>query len=77
MPDDADALEWVSAHLEELTRQYPGKWIAVSNSQVVAFSTNLSDLLRDLAPRGLHRPLLTEVPEEPVVWKTAYADPVV
>ena len=77
VPDDAAALEWLSAHLEELTRQYAGRWIAISNSQVVASSTDLANLLHDLKVYGVERPFVTEVPEETVVWKTAYADAIV
>ena len=74
IPDDADALEWVSANLEQLTREYAGNWIAISNNEVVAASTTLQELLSLIEAQSIQNPFLTRVPETPIIWETAYAN---
>lgn len=74
IPDDADALEWVSTNLEELTREYAGNWIAVSNNAVAAASINLQELLSRIQAQSVQNPLITRVPETPIIWETAYAN---
>lgn len=73
IPDEADALEWVSRHLAELQEKYPGRWIAIAGSRVVAASATLPDLLQQLSTLRIDRLFITEVPAEPAVWETAYA----
>lgn len=73
IPDEADALEWVSRHLSELQEKYASSWIAIAGNRVVAASTTLSDLLQQLSTLRIDCPFITEVPAEPPVWKTAYA----
>ena len=73
IPNDADALEWVSANLEHLTREYAGNWIAVSNNSVAAASTTLQELLCLIEAQSIHDPFLTQVPKGPITWNMAYA----
>ncbi|MDP2645010.1 MAG: DUF5678 domain-containing protein [Desulfobacterales bacterium] len=69
---EANALEWVSKHLSELRREYPGKWIAVVDDQVTAASDSLIALMQQLHDQGIERPFITEIPSRPVVWATTY-----
>jgi hypothetical protein len=70
---DADPLNWVSAHLEELRAQYPGQWIAVVGAQVQAAAPTLPALLALVNAQGLQRPFVTQVPAGEVIWNMAYA----
>jgi hypothetical protein len=72
MPD-ADPLNWVSAHLEELRAQYPGQWIAVVGAQVRAAAATLPALLALVNAQGLQKPFVTQVPVGEVIWDMAYA----
>ena len=74
IPNDADALEWVSTNLEQLTSEYAGSWIAVSNNAVAAASINLQELLSRIQAQSIQNPLITRVPEAPIIWETAYAN---
>ena len=74
VPDESDALEWLSANLEDLNREYAGNWIAISDNAVVAASTTLQRLLSLIDERRIQNPFLTRVPEEPIIWETAYAN---
>ncbi|MCH8061385.1 MAG: hypothetical protein IH861_02665 [Chloroflexi bacterium] len=74
IPDDADALEWVSANLGQLTREYAGNWIAVSDNAVAAASITLQELLSLIQAQSIQNPLITRVPETPIIWETAYAN---
>ena len=74
VPNDADALEWVSTNLEQLTSEYAGSWIAVSNNAVAAASINLQELLSRIQAQSIQNPLITRVPEAPIIWETAYAN---
>ena len=74
VPNDADALEWVSTNLEQLTSEYAGSWIAVSNNAVAAASINLHELLSRIQAQSIQNPIITRVPEAPIIWETAYAN---
>ena len=74
IPDDGDALEWVSANLKQLTSEYAGSWIAIKNNAVVAASTNLQELLGQIEAQSIPNPFLTQVPAGPIIWETAYAN---
>ena len=72
-PPEADMLEWLSGHLDDLQANYSGQWIAVLDNQVVAASGNLPNLLQTLSDEGVECPFVTQIPAGPVVWKTTYA----
>ncbi len=55
---EANALEWVSNHLEELQRECAGKWIAVVDNQIATFSDNLPDLLKQLRTLAIEQPFI-------------------
>lgn len=73
MHGEANTLEWVSKHLSELRREYPGKWIAVVDDQVADASDSLLALMQQLHDKNIERPFITEIPAQPVVWTTTYA----
>ena len=74
IPDDADSLEWVSANLEYLSRECAGSWIAVNDNMVVAASKNLANLLSSIETQQIQNPFLTQVPDGPIIWETAFAN---
>lgn len=74
VPAESDALEWVSRNLPQLRVRYAGQWIAVSGNQVVAHARSLPELMQRLEEAAIERPFVTEIPAEPVVWATAYAE---
>jgi len=70
---DVDPLDWIAENLDELIERYPDTWIAVSQGEVVASSRDPADLKAQIDASGIERPLITEIPSEPIVWDTAYA----
>lgn len=70
---EADAMEWVSRHLDKLRAQYAGNWIAVVDNEVVAASSDFSDLLAQMEARRIEKPFITQIPAQQIVWDTAYA----
>ncbi|MFQ5914132.1 MAG: DUF5678 domain-containing protein [Nitrospinota bacterium] len=69
---EADALDWLSANLEDLMTNYAGQWIAIIEDKVVAYSRDLADLMKKIRESGVRNPLITQIPEGPIVWETAY-----
>lgn len=70
---EADAMDWMSKHLPELKERYAGKWIAIVDCQVMADSEDISDLIDQVRTRQIENPFITQIPAEPIVWNTAYA----
>jgi hypothetical protein len=73
-PKNADRLEWVSEQLEGLRASYAGRWVAITEVGVVASALDLSDLVAEIDRADVKEPFITQIPEDPVVWRTAYAD---
>ena len=48
-----DDLLWFQAHLEELHTQYLNQFVAVLNGTIVAFSSDLDQLLETLAEKNI------------------------
>jgi hypothetical protein len=71
--DDVDPLDWIAEHLDELIYRYPDMWIAVYQGEVVASARDPAVLKAQIDASGIERPLITEIPSEPIVWDTAYA----
>jgi hypothetical protein len=71
LPDQGDNMDWLSRNLQNIRQEYSGKWIAVYNDRVVAFASNLPDLINQITEYD--RPLVTFIPAEPVVWTFTYA----
>lgn len=74
VPPEANALEWLSRHLPYLRTKYAGQWIAVINNQVIAAATDLPDLLKQVRDSGMEHPFITQIPTNPLIWTTAYAE---
>ncbi|MBA7651195.1 hypothetical protein ES703_59012 [subsurface metagenome] len=70
---EVDMMAWVSRHLPELEKQYEGKWIAVFDCEVIAASTSISEVLEEVRALGIENPFVTQIPAQPTVWTTAYA----
>ena len=71
-PREADALEWVSQHLDELRGHHAGQWIAVADGRLACSSVDLSGLLERIKDSGIVHPFITRIPEGPIVWNTAF-----
>ncbi len=74
VPNEVDAMEWVSRNLSKLKERYSGKWIAVVNGEVVAASADMSDLMEQVHAKKIEKPFVTQISKEPIVWTTAYAN---
>jgi hypothetical protein len=72
-PPEADPLNWVSAHLEELRAQYPGQWIAVVGNQIQAAAPTLPALLALVNAQGIQSPFVTQIPAGDITWNLTYA----
>lgn len=55
-----EELAWIGAHAKE----YPGEWIAVNGSQLVAHGMDLLSVGETARAAGIVRPLFHHVPEE-------------
>lgn len=73
-PPEADKLEWVSKQLDTLRASYAGKWVAITDDGVSASASDLGELMSILDDEGIDQPLVTQIPEGPIIWNTAYAD---
>src|SRR5260370_42199735 len=72
-PRGANALEWVSRHLDHLRAQYPGRWIAVAGDQVVGNASSLPDLLQQVEQANVQQPFVTQIPAGAIIWTAKYA----
>lgn len=70
-PDESNKLDWLSRNLQDVREEFGGKWVAVHCNEIVAFAPNLPDLMHQVA--SIDNPLVTFIPEEPVVWNFTYA----
>lgn len=70
-PGQSDELDWLSKNLQNIRAQYGGQWVAIHGNEILAASANLPDLM-DQIP-GVDRPLITQIPADPVVWTSTYA----
>jgi len=73
MTPEVTALEWVSRNLDILRLRYPGKWVALQGSKIVAEADDLSALMIQVKERSIEQPFVTQIPAEKVVWSTTYA----
>ena len=65
-------LDWLSANLQHVRDQYPDRWVAISNNEVIEAANTLSELIQIL-PENVS-PFITFIPSEPVVWDFAYGN---
>lgn len=72
VPPEASALEWLSAQLREIKARYSDRWIAIIDNQIVADAENLPSLLQKVHNAQIVNPFITFIPEEPIIWATAY-----
>lgn len=72
-PASADRLEFVSKNLEALRADYAGQWVALTDEGVAASADNIVELMRLVAEQSIEEPFITHIPEEQMIWATAYA----
>ncbi len=72
VPPEASTLEWLSAQLREIKARYSDRWIAIIDNQIVADAENLPSLLQKVHDAQIVNPFITFIPEEPIIWATAY-----
>ena len=53
--------EWLGAHGHE----YPGQWVALEGDVLLSHGSDARAVRDEARRRGVHRPLLVHVPEEP------------
>ena len=72
-PTNSDgSLEWVAAHLSELTKEYPDRWILVNNETVVADSADIGELMNQALKLGIASPLIIDTQSPSITSRTAY-----
>jgi hypothetical protein len=71
IPGHSDQLDWLGKNLENIHRDYAGKWIAIYDNRIVGTARNLPDLMAQLAE--FDGPFITFIPSEPIVWTFTYA----
>lgn len=76
-PAEVDALEWLSRHMERLKTRYGGQWVAIAGDQVFASSPTVQGLMEALQEAGVEGPFITQIPAEPIVWRSTYGRQVV
>jgi len=76
LPTSAEALEWLSANLDDLRARHAGQWLAIVGHEVVASAPDLAALLTVTAHLEGVAPFITQIPEEPISWRTAFLDAV-
>jgi hypothetical protein len=59
-------MEWLQEHQVELAAQYPGEWIAIEGSRLVAHAEDLSEVLRLAEEAGHPHPFVTAIPDQPI-----------
>lgn len=66
--EDFRAVEmaWLGDHGNELAERYPGEWIAVDGSALIAHSADLPTLLEPARAAGHPDPLVTAVAAQPL-----------
>jgi len=72
VPTAAEALEWLSANLDDLRARYAGQWLAIVGRTVVASAPDLATLLTATADLAGVTPFITQIPSEPITWPTAF-----
>ncbi len=65
-------LDWLSSNLQRLHIQYPDRWVAISDNEVIEVANTLDELIQRLS--GGDRPFITFIPSEPLVWDFAYGN---
>lgn len=70
-PKEGDELDWLGKNLQSIREQYGGRWVAIYRSEIVTSATNLPELMNQTSE--LDRPLITFIPEDPIVWTFTYA----
>lgn len=65
-------LDWLSVNLQHVRDQYPDRWVAISNNEVIEAANTLNELIQIL-PENVS-PFITFIPSEPVVWDFAYGN---
>ena len=69
-PAEGEKMDWLSKNLQSIQEKFAGRWIAVEDREVVASAPTLSELLALIG--NIDKPLVTFMPEEPVVWTFTY-----
>jgi hypothetical protein len=69
-PTEGDKMDWLSNNLQSIREKFAGQWIAVRDREIVASAPTLSELLPLI--ENMDKPLVTFMPEEPVVWTFTY-----
>ena len=66
-PEDFRAAEmaWLQANQQSLTELYPGEWLAIDGTKLIAHAGDLTELLMRSREAGHPNPFVTAIPTEP------------
>ena len=53
----------IAPALEKELLDYPGKWVAITRSELISFGDDLEDVLAEARARGFESPIIWHVPE--------------
>ena len=71
IPEHSDQLDWLGKNLENIRRDFAGKWIAIYDSRIVGTAHNLAELMAQLVE--FDGPFITFISAEPILWTFTYA----
>lgn len=58
-------MTWIAENLSQVAGQYPGEWLGIDGSSLIAHSPSLEEVFRIAAEAGHPDPLVTAVPSRP------------
>jgi hypothetical protein len=56
-----EEMRWLGEHRKELERDYPGEWVAVEGSRLIAHGRDLRAVLQEAKEKGVEKPFLSGV----------------
>lgn len=62
----AAEMAWLQANQESLAGLYPGEWLAIEGTALIAHAGDLAELLKQSRKAGHPNPFITAIPAEPI-----------
>jgi hypothetical protein len=62
-------MDWLEAHIPELTSSIPGQWIILDGTQLIAHGEDYLAVLKEARQKGVVVPFVARIPEGPVAGR--------